>query len=70
MSSSPAGSAGAQGPVRYLDLPRPEPGRAVEVAPGILWARVPLPFKLDHVNVWLLDLSSRPLGTQRRQQAV
>lgn len=33
----------------------PEPGRVVEVAPGILWARVPLPFRLDHVNVYLID---------------
>jgi glyoxylase-like metal-dependent hydrolase (beta-lactamase superfamily II) len=39
----------------YADLPRPEPGQVVEVAPGILWARIPLPFKLDHVNVWLLE---------------
>jgi glyoxylase-like metal-dependent hydrolase (beta-lactamase superfamily II) len=53
--SSTAGAPDASGPVRYLDLARPEPGRAVEVAPGLLWARVPLPFKLDHVNVWLLE---------------
>jgi glyoxylase-like metal-dependent hydrolase (beta-lactamase superfamily II) len=25
------------------------------VAPGILWLRLPLPFALDHVNVWLLE---------------
>jgi glyoxylase-like metal-dependent hydrolase (beta-lactamase superfamily II) len=25
------------------------------VAPGLLWARLPLPFRLDHVNVWLLE---------------
>ena len=30
-------------------------GRPVEVATGILWLRLPLPFALDHVNVWLLD---------------
>ena len=30
-------------------------GRTVEVAPGILWLRLPLPFKLDHVNVYLLE---------------
>jgi glyoxylase-like metal-dependent hydrolase (beta-lactamase superfamily II) len=33
----------------------PEPGRTIEVAPGILWARVPLPFRLDHVNVYFLE---------------
>jgi glyoxylase-like metal-dependent hydrolase (beta-lactamase superfamily II) len=32
----------------------PEPGRTVEIAPGLLWARMPLPFRLNHVNVWLL----------------
>ena len=31
----------------------PPTGTAVEVAPGILWTRVPLPFRLDHVNVYL-----------------
>ena len=32
----------------------PEPGRTFEVAPGVLWARMRLPFRLDHINVWLL----------------
>lgn len=33
----------------------PEAGETIEVAPRILWARLPLPMKLDHVNVYLLD---------------
>lgn len=33
----------------------PAPGRAIEVAPGIRWLRMPLPFRLDHINVWLLE---------------
>lgn len=33
----------------------PAPGQARQVAPGILWARLPLPFRLNHVNVWLID---------------
>ncbi len=33
----------------------PEPGTATEVAPGILWMRLPLPMALDHVNVYALD---------------
>jgi glyoxylase-like metal-dependent hydrolase (beta-lactamase superfamily II) len=33
----------------------PAPGRALEVAPGVAWLRMPLPFRLDHINVWLLD---------------
>ncbi|AWK89083.1 MBL fold metallo-hydrolase [Azospirillum thermophilum] len=33
----------------------PQSGRAVEVAPGVLWIRLALPFRLDHVNAWALD---------------
>ncbi len=32
----------------------PEPGRSLEVAPGVRWLRMPLPFALDHINLWLL----------------
>ena len=32
----------------------PGAGEVIEVRPGILWARLPLPFALDHINVWLL----------------
>ncbi|MGB3246457.1 MAG: MBL fold metallo-hydrolase [Sulfitobacter sp.] len=42
--------------LRYpWDTP-PEIGtQAIEVAPGVLWLRLPLPMKLDHVNVYALD---------------
>jgi glyoxylase-like metal-dependent hydrolase (beta-lactamase superfamily II) len=33
----------------------PLPGDAVDVAPGLRWLRLPLPFALDHINLWLLD---------------
>ena len=33
----------------------PAPGALVEIAPGIQWARIPLPFRLDHINVYLID---------------
>ena len=29
-------------------------GSVVEVAPGVLWARMPMPMALDHINVYLL----------------
>lgn len=29
-------------------------GSVVELAPGILWARMPMPMRLDHINVYLL----------------
>jgi glyoxylase-like metal-dependent hydrolase (beta-lactamase superfamily II) len=32
----------------------PPPGETLEVAPGVLWLRMPLPFALDHINLWLL----------------
>ena len=32
----------------------PAPATVNEVAPGIHWLRMPLPFALDHINLWLL----------------
>ena len=32
----------------------PAPGALHEIVPGLRWARMPLPFALDHVNLWLL----------------
>jgi glyoxylase-like metal-dependent hydrolase (beta-lactamase superfamily II) len=41
----------------------PEPGHTVEVAPGVYWIRMALPFALDHINLWLLrDESDAPDG--------
>ena len=34
---------------------RPDPGTTLAVAPGIRWLRMPLPFALDHINLWLLE---------------
>ena len=33
----------------------PAEGEAIAVADGVLWMRLPLPMKLDHVNVYALD---------------
>ncbi len=33
----------------------PARGEAIDVAPGVAWVRMPLPFQLDHINLWLLD---------------
>ena len=41
-----------------LDFPfaaPPAPGEAVAAAPGVSWIRMPLPFALDHINLWLLQ---------------
>ena len=32
----------------------PEIGEAIEIIPGLKWLRLPLPFLLGHINVWLL----------------
>ena len=33
----------------------PPGGTTTQVAPGIHWLRMPLPFALDHINLWLLE---------------
>ncbi len=33
----------------------PVPGSTLAVAPGVRWLRMPLPFALDHINLWLVD---------------
>lgn len=33
----------------------PAEGKVTEVAPGLLWLRLPLPMTLDHVNCYVLD---------------
>jgi glyoxylase-like metal-dependent hydrolase (beta-lactamase superfamily II) len=41
-----------------LRFPSPESpawGRSLEIVPGIRWLRMPLPFALDHINLWLLE---------------
>ena len=37
-----------------IEQPPPE-GSAIEIAPGVLWMRLPLPMALDHVNTYALD---------------
>ena len=38
-----------------FDKTVPEPGGHLEIRPGIYWRRIPLPGRLDHINLWLLD---------------
>jgi glyoxylase-like metal-dependent hydrolase (beta-lactamase superfamily II) len=33
----------------------PVPGTCIEVAPGVQWLSMPLPFQLNHINLWLLE---------------
>lgn len=41
-------------PIRFPHATPPAPGRATEIAPGVLWLRLPLPMRLDHVNCYAL----------------
>jgi glyoxylase-like metal-dependent hydrolase (beta-lactamase superfamily II) len=45
----------ARGSLEFPFAAAPAPGSAVAVAPGISWLRMPLPFALDHINLWLLQ---------------
>ncbi|HEX7157353.1 MAG TPA: MBL fold metallo-hydrolase [Burkholderiaceae bacterium] len=45
----------AEHELHYLRRDWPAPGTAAEVAAGLFWVRMPLPFALDHVNLWLFD---------------
>jgi glyoxylase-like metal-dependent hydrolase (beta-lactamase superfamily II) len=41
-----------------LDYPfdtLPPTGETREVAPGVHWIRMPLPFALNHINLWLIE---------------
>src|SRR5260221_314674 len=40
--------------VQYPWPQTPEAGTTIEVAPGIHWLSMPLPFQLNHINLWLL----------------
>src|SRR5271156_2146041 len=47
-----------QAPLAPIVFPHPEPpdpGTVRQVAPGVLWARFALPFRLNHVNVYLIE---------------
>lgn len=41
--------------LHYPVTTTPEAGSYTEVEQGIYWLRLPLPFELSHINVWLLD---------------
>ena len=46
-------------PVRYEFEDSPAPGETAPVAPGIAWLRMPLPFALTHINLWLIEDDSQ-----------
>ena len=55
--ASPAAKEGAMPPDTQADpaAAPPQPGEVRAVQPGLLRARMPLPFPPGHVNVWFLE---------------
>jgi len=41
-------------PLHFPHAKPPAAGEKIEVAAGVFWLRMPLPFQLDHINLWLL----------------
>jgi hypothetical protein len=66
LTNAPA-TPGVDAPRPVLNYPLgeqlPALGSATEVAPGIFWLRMGLPFALNHINLWLLR-DSMPHPTQ------
>lgn len=52
-AATPAADAAEPGITHPWTAP-PSEGKAVEIADGVLWMRLPLPLRLDHVNVYAL----------------
>jgi glyoxylase-like metal-dependent hydrolase (beta-lactamase superfamily II) len=46
---------GSFGVLRFPVAAPPPVGESLPIAPGIRWLRMPLPFALDHINLWLLE---------------
>jgi glyoxylase-like metal-dependent hydrolase (beta-lactamase superfamily II) len=46
---------GSLTPLQFPIAAPPRPGEALAIASGVRWLRMPLPFALDHINLWLLE---------------
>jgi glyoxylase-like metal-dependent hydrolase (beta-lactamase superfamily II) len=64
--------------ITYIDVDVPQAGKLQQVSPGIFWLRMPLPFDLDHINLYLLEdnqngqegyaLIDTGIGTQKTEE--
>lgn len=48
-----------ESPFQYPYPALPAPGDSIAVAEGVYWLRMPLPFALDHINLWMLEDGDR-----------
>src|SRR5215470_16809020 len=42
-------------PLTYPHQGIPSAGATIETVPGVHWLRMPLPFALNHINLWALE---------------
>jgi glyoxylase-like metal-dependent hydrolase (beta-lactamase superfamily II) len=54
MHTEAANLTAAPDGLRYPFPTPPKPDEVIELAPGLLWVRLALPFRLNHVNVYLI----------------
>src|SRR3954469_19935862 len=54
MDGLPDGEASPRARLVYPFAAPPAHGTTTEVAPGVHWIRMPLPFALDHINLWAI----------------
>jgi glyoxylase-like metal-dependent hydrolase (beta-lactamase superfamily II) len=54
-ASAAAPTAEGRAALHYPFPAAPQGGQMLEVGPGVHWMRLPLPFMLDHINLWALD---------------
>jgi len=45
----------AESLIHYAAYSIPSAGDLTLIAPGVWWVRMPLPFALDHINLWLIE---------------
>lgn len=45
--------------LRYPTETAPDAAQVLPIASGVRWVRMPLPFALNHINLWLLDDGAR-----------
>ena len=48
-------SAPSKPELQYPFAAQPGPGELMPVAPGVFWIRMPLPGRLNHINLWVIE---------------
>ena len=54
-TAHPSFEPAASAQLIFPHVEAPAAGTTIEVAPGILWTRLALPFLLDHVNIYFIE---------------